>query len=178
MKKVVAAFLAGALMMVSVQAFGSSISQIGKKIQTEYTVTVDGQKLTVPAIAVDGKSYAPVRAIGEAAGYDVQVSGKSISLNKESAAVSNNIVNLPEPTPEVIAPVTSVKEPTEKEENISRLISLKGQLAKIAVDISIAEAQIKNDPNNVELKNKLEASKVEYKTVEAEYDQLKADSGL
>lgn len=78
MKKIIVSFLAGALLMVSVQAFGSSVSQIGKKIQTEYTVTIDGQKLKVPAIAVDGQSFAPVRAFGNAAGYEVSVSGKDI----------------------------------------------------------------------------------------------------
>lgn len=178
MKKVVAAFLAGALMMVSVQAFGSSISQIGKKIQTEYTVTVDGQKLTVPAIAVDGKSYAPVRAIGEAAGYDVQVSGKSISLNKESAAVSNNIVNLPEPTPEVIPPVTDTKQSTDKEKAIAKLISLQSQYTALAGNIAFLLAQIDGDPTNTTYKQQLEEAQTKYNSLKAEYDQLKADSGL
>lgn len=172
MKKVVSAFLAGALMMVSVQAFGDSISQIGKKIQTEYTVTVDGQQLTVPAIAVDGKSYAPVRAIGEAAGYDIAVTGKYITLTtKETAPVSDNtIVNAPEPTPEAIKPSTapiSTSQTTESKINV-----IKYKLATLSGNIAMAEAQLRDKPDNVEYQQKLAELKAQYAELQAQLAEL------
>ncbi|MEK4142131.1 hypothetical protein NST48_14340 [Paenibacillus sp. FSL M7-0547] len=153
MKKIIVSFLAGALMMVSVQAFGSSVSQIGKKIQTEYTVTIDGKKLTVPAIAVDGQSFAPVRAFGNAAGYEVSVNGKDIFLNKgdDSKVVSQEQT------------VTPSKEPAATlTDNQNKLATISAKIIISGSDIGFTEAQLKDDPNNTELKAKLEKLKSEY----------------
>lgn len=169
-KKVVAAFLAGALMMVSVQAFGDSVSQIGKKIQTELSVTVDGKKLTVPAIAVDGKSYAPVRAIGDAVGYNVAVSGKSIILSKEGGTVSDNIVNIPEPTPEVIPPAAT--HTPKLQTNESKINALSHKLATLSGSIAIAEAQLKDKPDNSELQQKVVDLKAQYAELQAQLAEL------
>ncbi|WP_342440023.1 hypothetical protein NSS79_15455 [Paenibacillus sp. FSL L8-0436] len=158
MKKAVAGFIAGIVFMIGAQAFGDSISKIGKKIQTELSVTVDGKKLNAPAIAVDGTSYAPVRAIGEATGYDVSVSGKSIALKKESANVTS--------TNETTQPAASAPVPTPNENTsqatINKLVALNGKIASKAADIGFTEAQLKDDPNNADLKAKLEKYKAEY----------------
>ncbi|MGG1637235.1 hypothetical protein [Paenibacillus sp. NRS-1760] len=67
MKKVVISFVAGALLMASGQVLADSISKIGKKIEGEALVVVNGQKLS-SAVISEGKSYAPVRDISEALG--------------------------------------------------------------------------------------------------------------
>ncbi|MEO2261171.1 hypothetical protein ABGV43_30135 [Paenibacillus amylolyticus] len=86
MKKYVAGFLAGAVFVLSASAFADDIqSLIGKKIQGEAVVELNGQALDT-AIIVDGKSYAPVRVIGEAAGYDVSMQNKKIILDEKSSA--------------------------------------------------------------------------------------------
>ncbi|WP_339297567.1 hypothetical protein MKY92_21675 [Paenibacillus sp. FSL R5-0623] len=60
----IAGFLAGAVFLLSATAFANDIkSLVGKKIQGEAVVELNGQALDT-AIIVDGKSYAPVRAIG------------------------------------------------------------------------------------------------------------------
>jgi len=56
---------------------------VGLKIQTQYQVTVDGEVIEHPAIAVNGVSYLPTRAIAEMAGYDVYFNSKTgIRLTK------------------------------------------------------------------------------------------------
>ncbi|MDK8193778.1 hypothetical protein QP794_27220 [Paenibacillus sp. UMB7766-LJ446] len=86
MKKYVASFLAGALFVLSTTAFANDIkSLVGKKIQGEAVVELNGQALD-NAIIVDGKSYAPVRVIGEAAGYDVSMQNKKIILDEKPSA--------------------------------------------------------------------------------------------
>lgn len=86
MKKYVAVFLAGAVFVLSASAFADDIkSLVGKKIQGEAVVELNGQALDT-AIIVDGKSYAPVRVIGEAAGYDVSMQNKKIILDEKSSA--------------------------------------------------------------------------------------------
>lgn len=93
MKKQVAGFLAGAIFTLSATAFADDIkSLVGKKVQAEYTVEVDGKVLNT--VVVEGKNYAPVRAIGEAAGYSIVVDGKKVILNSEVKAV-DNIKTLP-----------------------------------------------------------------------------------
>lgn len=88
MKKYVAGFLAGALFTLAGAAFADDIqSLIGKKIQGEAVVELNGQALDT-AIIVNGKSYAPVRAIGEAAGYEVSMQDKKIILDEKVSNTS------------------------------------------------------------------------------------------
>lgn len=67
MKKVVIAFVAGALLMASGQVLADSVSKIGKKIDGEAKVVLNGKPLS-NAVISEGKSYAPVRDIAEALG--------------------------------------------------------------------------------------------------------------
>jgi hypothetical protein len=67
MKKVVIAFVAGALLMASGQVLADSVSKIGKKIDGEAKVILNGKQLS-NAVISEGKSYAPVRDIAEALG--------------------------------------------------------------------------------------------------------------
>ena len=79
MKKFIAGAVFGAILASTVTAYGAT-TLIGKKIQGETDVIVDGTKLDT-AIIVDGKSYAPLRSIGSAAGYEVGfTSDKQITL--------------------------------------------------------------------------------------------------
>lgn len=61
-------------------------SLVGKKIQAEYVVNVDGKKSDTKAIVVDGVSHLPVRKVSEIYGADIQVKDKVISLNTNQAA--------------------------------------------------------------------------------------------
>lgn len=47
------------------------VNMIGKTIQGQFPVSVDGVTLTNPAIVVDGTSFLPVRQFGETVGYAV-----------------------------------------------------------------------------------------------------------
>lgn len=71
MKKVVIAFIAGALLMISGQALAEQVSRIGLKVGGEAAVYLNGKQLS-DAIIVDNKSYAPVRDIAEAFNSDVE----------------------------------------------------------------------------------------------------------
>ncbi|WP_211749929.1 hypothetical protein [Paenibacillus sp. Marseille-Q4541] len=83
MKKMVAAFIAGALMMVSVQAFGSGVNLIGKKIDGQADLKIDG-KVVGQTIIVQGKSYAPVREIADGV-------GGTAKYNKSGGAVEMSL---------------------------------------------------------------------------------------
>lgn len=69
----------GSIMSFGVGAAADSISLVGKKISGESDVVVNGEKIGT-AIIVNGSSYAPVRAIGEAAGFEVGFANKKVVL--------------------------------------------------------------------------------------------------
>ncbi|OMD66002.1 hypothetical protein BSK62_13115 [Paenibacillus odorifer] len=91
MKKYFIGFLVGAFFTISATAFADDIqSLVGKKVQAEYTVEVNGKVLNT--VVVEGKNYAPVRSIGEAAGYEVTIDGKKV-IYKEGEVMNTSSVN-------------------------------------------------------------------------------------
>jgi len=88
MKKAVASFVAGVLLTIGATTFADGIeSLIGKRVEGETVVTVDGASIG-SAIIVDGKSYAPVRSIAEASGLSVGYGGAGIALNTNKEVVT------------------------------------------------------------------------------------------
>lgn len=117
MKKYIAGFLAGALFTIAGAAFADDIqSLIGKKIQGEAVVELNGQALDT-AIIVDGKSYAPVRAIGEAAGYDVSMQNKKIILGEKATATTPGKGSIVEDESKIKEIIASHEESIKREEN-------------------------------------------------------------
>lgn len=74
MKKVIIAFIAGALVMVSGQAIANTVSQIGNKVDSEAAVYVNGERVS-DAIIIKGKSYFPGRDVVEKMGGTVEWKG-------------------------------------------------------------------------------------------------------
>lgn len=76
-------FVIGAFVMLSGSALADEISMIGKTVQGQFPVTVDGETLETPAIVIDGTSFLPVRKFGEVTGYEVSFDPDGeIILNK------------------------------------------------------------------------------------------------
>ena len=103
MKKFVLGLLIGFLLAAPAFAFAEQVSMVGKKVQTEYPVIVDGKELEVKAIAIDGTSYAPLRVIGQAVGYDVSFKDKTViftSKSEEGERMETQTPSVPTTTPE------------------------------------------------------------------------------
>ena len=84
MKRFVSGLLVGFLLAIPAFAAADQISMVGKKVQVEYPVIVDGERLSVNAVAIDGTSYAPLRAVGEAIGYDVKFQNKTVVFESKT----------------------------------------------------------------------------------------------
>ncbi|KUP23115.1 hypothetical protein [Paenibacillus sp. DMB5] len=130
MKKYIFGFLVGAIFTVSTTAFADDIkSLVGKAIQGEAPVIVDGQQLDT-AIIVDGKSYAPVRVIGEAAGYSVSVDGKKIILKsevKDTMKTTSENLDKPRTLEDVTTVITRTQEKIERYKEAIQLYELNAQ---------------------------------------------------
>ncbi|MBA2936847.1 hypothetical protein HZF08_00845 [Paenibacillus sp. CGMCC 1.16610] len=108
MKKYIIGGIAGFLLATTLSAHAEEVtSLIGKTIQGAFPFQIEGKTLATPAIVVDGTSYLPVRAFGEATGYDVSFDADlGISLKKKEVQPA-----LPTPTPSPTPSPSATPEP-------------------------------------------------------------------
>jgi len=122
LRKYVIGFVAGVLLSSVAPAYGAVSSLIGKEVQGEYAVKVDGTTLAKKSIAIDGTTYAPLREIGEAIGYDVDFLNKEVVFTKNKAEVGGS-------EPVTTSDPVETNEPTTSEYTIeeidSQIISIK-----------------------------------------------------
>jgi hypothetical protein len=87
MKKFWIGLIVGLILAIPVGAHADEvISLVGKTIQGEFDVSLNGKKLNNRAIVIDGTSYVPIREIGESFGLDVSFdSNKGISLKQKES---------------------------------------------------------------------------------------------
>ncbi|MEK4108117.1 hypothetical protein NST28_29040 [Paenibacillus sp. FSL R10-2791] len=161
MKKLITGAIAGALLLTSVSVFADSASLVGKKVQGLFTVEQNGTKIA-EAVIIDGVAYAPVRAVSQAAGVQLTVEGKKIIMNE---AIE------PTPTPAATS-VTNRPTISEEQAKENKIVSLTGKLATLSGKIAMAEAQLKDKPDNAELQQKVIDLKAEYATLEAQLAEL------
>jgi outer membrane translocation and assembly module TamA len=109
-------------------------SLIGKTIQGEFPVKIDGKTLGKKAVVIDGSSYLPVRIIGDATGYDVTFDAElGVKLTKKAGV---NVVSAPgtiETKEEIQARYdkteAEAKIEREKQENIGKASTISGQIS-------------------------------------------------
>lgn len=93
MKKVIIASLLFTLMMGTAVIYAETTSLIGRKVQSEVVVTLDGENIG-SVIIIDGVSYAPVRVIAEASGLKAGYAKGAVSLttiSEETSVVSEPV---------------------------------------------------------------------------------------
>lgn len=153
MKKFVAGFLVGALLLVGTSTFADSVSLIGRKVEGTFTVKKDGIKV-MDAVIINGKSYAPVRSIAEASGLSVQVEGKTIIMNSETPVLP------PDRTP--------ITNDTTANELLIKIENKKINIAELEKQVQIYEGLAKELENNGNLGKKMLESADRYRVYIAE----------
>ncbi|WFR60877.1 copper amine oxidase [Paenibacillus amylolyticus] len=74
----------GVVFSTSAGAFADTVkSMVGKKVTGEYTIVVDGKKLSDKGAVIDSRANVPARALSDALGADVTVSGKTITITSQ-----------------------------------------------------------------------------------------------
>lgn len=144
MKKSIISFVLGAALATAGTAYGEEAisTMIGKKVQVEYDVVVNGKQLDVKAIAIDGKSYAPIRAFSKSVDYDL--------------AFTNNTVILNDPAMEGSEPMaTETSNATEMSDEDKETIK-RSEDQIILAQTRIDEQKVKINELNVELKSQEE----------------------
>lgn len=175
MKKYIIGFIAGALFATAGAVYADDVVLIGKQIQGQTTVYKDGERLD-SAIIVDGKSYAPTRAIGEAAGYEVKFDEGEIFLvsPETEVVVEPEKNNIPE---EAFLPpveeVNTVYDGLTIEEVDRQIASLNESIQKYKVYFKYDEATIEKKVQLDEFiaTKEAEIAKLEEKKAELEAQQ-------
>lgn len=105
MKKYLIGAIFGILLSFSVSVYAEEVtSLIGRAIEGQFPVKVDGTQLEKQAIVIDGTSYLPVRAIGDALNMEVGF----------NADLGITLKSKPKPVSEVKATVTQTQTPTPR----------------------------------------------------------------
>lgn len=80
--------LIGVVLSTASGAFADQVkSLVGKKVTGEYNIIVNGEKLSDKGAVIDYRANVPARALSEALGADVKVSGKTITITSEAGDV-------------------------------------------------------------------------------------------
>lgn len=92
-KYLVVGAIFGVVFSLAVTSFAAHIqSMIGKKVDGEITVQLNGKNISEKAIVVDGRAHLPVRSMANSLEADVEVSNDLIALTTDTTKNSNATV--------------------------------------------------------------------------------------
>lgn len=87
----------GVVFSTSAGAFADTVkSMVGKKVTGEYTIVVDGNKLSDKGAVIDSRANVPARALSEALGATVKVEGRTITINSNDTQSVTGDSNTPD----------------------------------------------------------------------------------
>lgn len=97
-KHIIASFLIGALLMSSFPVLADNLSQIGKKVDSQAAVYINGDRVS-DAIIIQKKAYVPARDVAETLGAKVEWKGSegivitsNFTTNEEVEEYNNNLI--------------------------------------------------------------------------------------
>lgn len=165
MRKYLIGFIVGAIVSVAGTAYADDIKNvIGLTVQGSFPVKVNGVKAGNDAVIIDGSSYLPVRAMGEALNMDVSFDadlGIELKEKEKGAAIVS----------ETTTPSTG---PT-KEEIENKINFLKTQIRIANIDTGSLEESIKNNPDKAtEYRKLIETLKLRITDYESQLAALEA----
>lgn len=146
MKKTIIAFVTGFALATAGSVYAENIaSMIGKKVQVEYDVIVNGKQLDIKAIAIDGKSYAPIRAFSESVDYDLAFTNNTVILNDPAMEGSEPMVTETSNATEMSEEDKETVKRSEDQIILAQARIDENKAKIIDLDQKISEAQNKDD---------------------------------
>jgi len=156
MKKVVIAFLSGFLLAIGASsAFAEVESLIGKKVDGQAPVLVNGKMSDISAILVKGRSYIPLRAAGELFGVsvawkdgEVHVTGEIIDreLEEKARKEQEEFDRIARETQEKINQYANARN-----ELTTKMSNLKHRIFMLKLEIENREEGLKQMPEYIEV---------------------------
>jgi len=179
MRKYLIGAIAGFFLSFSFTVYGEEIaSLVGREIQGEFPVRVDGELLKNKAIVVDGTSYLPVREFGEKLGYEVDFDPEEgVTLNKmetqKPAQTQNQQSNI-QPGVIIYPPTPQTNDPENPEKSLGyvdgQITYWEGQVRLIKGSIKINQERGKDTTSLEDLLKYAESELERYRTLKAELE--------
>lgn len=163
MKKFIAGVVVGALLMISPQVYSAASSMIGKKVDGELVVKVDGKQIGNAAV-VEGKSYLPVRDVANEMGLKIKVTKQEVTLttNNEQSGTNHET--------ETETEIQRLK--TEREETSKKLEQYKGHLEHVRDRYQKAKKAHEDMTARTSDPLYVETTKVDYESAKSGYESL------
>lgn len=141
MKKLIGTTIAAVILLSSLTAVAAAASTglIGKKVQALIPVELNG-KVVKDAVIIDGTTYAPVRSLSDAAGFDLSIEGGKVKVTTGATT----------------------------DDSISKNLNVKYQIQVLQNQIEWNKELIKNTEQSIaDFKNKIETEKAYTTDVDA-----------
>ncbi|MGG1518731.1 hypothetical protein ABE504_25150 [Paenibacillus oryzisoli] len=170
MRKYIIGAIFGFLVATAVGARAEGVkSLIGEVIDGAFNVKVDGKELADQAVVIQGTSYLPVRAIGEATGYDVAFDPNAgIELTKKADEVAEQPA---EQNPNIVR-AQRIEELRAKSEEIKKEITGLYQTVRKYMSLEMTDPQSIDQNDYQAAKKAWEAKKEELAAVNKEIAEL------
>lgn len=172
MKKIMAAALVSLSLLVGASAYAASSNLVGQKVQGLFAVKKDGIKIA-DAVIINGVAYAPVRAVSEAVGINLSVSGKEIIMENSIKDVPVDNATSQSTT---VPNTDSVDASSDRESILIAIEKKKEQIANFKqFEINTWESLIKENPNSTTIpkwQTALDAANVQLQQLERELNDL------
>lgn len=137
-KKYFIGCMVGIIVTAAGNAYADDIVQsiVGKKIEGQFPIKIAGKQLTTQAAVVDGTSYLPVRAIGDALNMDVK-----FDANLGIELTEKGVVKVPETPQATSMPAQPVTE-TSEEALVDKTLPKEKQIKYLNEEISDVESSL------------------------------------
>lgn len=156
MRKYIVGAVLGAILATGIPAHAAILNMIGKQVDGTFPVKVNGSSLDKQAIVIDGTSYLPVRALGDALNMDISFNA---DLGIELKSKGGDPLNTEQEEKDQILRTQKIDELSKKiTELTNEQISLEGIMAPYGSplnpkqkDASYYESKKKYDDNKSQL---------------------------
>lgn len=155
MRKYLIGFITGLLFAIALPAAAAEISSlVGKTIDAEYPVIVNGKELPVKATSIDGVSSTPNRALADALNLDISFSNNTVIIeSKEGGAVEAPVETMPPKNIPQIIPMDPSEVEEWLKENEPESPTIDFTLSEIESLINVTESSINFAKYNIERLN-------------------------
>lgn len=161
MKRFFMGVLIGLLLSAPVHSIANDvISMIGKKVDGEINVNLDGEYLSKKAITIEGTSYLPLRVAAETLGFDVYYNAEKREV--ELTTQGDDTVTIEEPT---------IEDQELSQEQQYTLEFVENQITPLTLRLKVLRSALAYNPNDEEAKIQL----VQVESELARWEEIKKE---
>lgn len=175
MRKYIVGTVFGFILATAFSAHAEVVNMIGKVVDGAFPVKVNGAAVDQQAVVIDGTSYLPVRAMGDALGMDVKFDA-NLGIELSQKAVVKTMAT-PSATPP--QPLMTPQEKQEQIQYVKQMIEMKNiAINGLKQSISDDEEYAKNNqdqpllPRTEQMRKKLPELQQQLTDLETQLAQL------